>query len=169
MLFLDDDVVPAPGVVAGHARHHRQSRELVVAGYYPVALKPGAPATTRFFARSYERDMEAVATDPSLGFFRLWGGLLSIRRADLERVPVTTPAFDGRRRHADLEFGLRCHAAGLRFVFDPELRGRHHYERTLEQARDDARRSGYGAASVALLHPELGSAKALCPRAATAP
>src|SRR4051794_23694299 len=32
VLFLDDDVLPAPGLLAGHARHHAAAEGLVVVG-----------------------------------------------------------------------------------------------------------------------------------------
>jgi glycosyltransferase involved in cell wall biosynthesis len=155
VLFVDDDVLPARGVVAAHARHHRRAGGTVVSGYYPVLSGPRMPATSRFLAHSYEQDIQAVKADPSLGLLRLWGGLVSIRRDDLRRVPMAIPAFDGHWRHGDLEFGIRCHKAGLRHVFDPELLGHHRFARTLAQFREDARRSGYGATRVSLLHPDI--------------
>ena len=155
VLLIDDDVLPAPGLVSGHARHHRDSTGIVVSGYYPVALGTRPPATTRLAARWYEDELNAVDTDPTLGFNQLWGGQFSIRRSDLARTLLSVPEFEGPWRHADRDFGLRCQEAGLRHVFDRELRSEHCFARTLSQFRTDAHRSGYGAVLVNRLHADL--------------
>jgi glycosyltransferase involved in cell wall biosynthesis len=152
VLFLDDDVVPAPGVVAGHARHHRGTESVVVAGYYPVVVEKHAPATTRLAALWYEHELDAVEVDPALGLYQFWGGHFSMRRADLGRVPLAVPEFEGRWRHGDREFGLRCRKAGFGYVFDRGLRSQHFFERSLTQFRNDARLSGYGSVLVSRLH-----------------
>jgi len=167
VLFLDDDVVPAAGVVAGHARHHRAREGIVVSGYYPVPRSRRMPAATRYLSCSYESDVKAVVEDPSYGLLRLWGGFCSIRRDDLRRVPVAVPAFDGRWRNGDREFGIRCHKGGLRLVFDRNLVATHRYARTLSQLRDDARRSGHGSLRVSMLHPDVAGAGASQRRAVT--
>ena len=168
ILFLDDDVVPAPGVVAGHARHHRGAESVVVAGYYPVVLEKHSPATTRLAALWYEHELEAVEADPALGLCQFWGGHFSMRRADLERVPLAVPEFGGRLRHGDREFGLRCRKSGLDYVFDRELRSQHFFHRSLAQFRNDALLSGYGSVVVSRLHAETidrGFGRALEPAA----
>jgi glycosyltransferase involved in cell wall biosynthesis len=152
ILFLDDDVVPAPGVVAGHARHHLGAEPVVVSGYYPVVLERRSPATTRLAALSYENELGAVEADPALGLRQFWGGHFSMRRADLALVPLAVPEFEGPWRHGDREFGLRCRQSGFRFVFDRELRSQHFFERSLAQFRGDALRSGYGSVLVSRLH-----------------
>jgi hypothetical protein len=167
VLFLDDDVVPATGVVAGHARHHFTGDGIVVSGYYAVPRSRRMAAATRYLAYSYESDIRAVAEDPSRGLLRLWGGFCSIRRDDLRRVPVAVPEFEGRWRNGDREFGIRCHKAGLRLVFDRDLVATHRYERTLSQLRDDARRSGHGSLRVCELHPDVVGAGASPRRAVT--
>ena len=43
LLLLDDDVVPAPGLVSGHAAHHAARDGLVVVGAMPVDLGPSEP------------------------------------------------------------------------------------------------------------------------------
>ena len=144
ILFLDDDVVPAPGVVAGHALHHRGAESVVVAGYYPVVLEKHSPATTRLAALWYEHELDAVEADPALGLRQFWGGHFSMRRADLERVPLAVPEFESQLRHGDREFGLRCRKSGLNYVFDRELRSQHFFQRSLAQFRNDALLSGYG-------------------------
>ena len=71
VLVIDDDALPTPGLVAGHARLHRENNGIVVYGYYPVWLGSQPPATTRLAARWYEDELNAVAADPSPGFNQL--------------------------------------------------------------------------------------------------
>ncbi len=69
------------------------------------------------------------------------------------------PRFTGRY-HPDYEFGLRCHKAGLRGVFDAELAAWHLFERTPEQFARDCRRQGAAHVLLQRLHPDLLGAPA---------
>ena len=155
VVFLDDDEVPVPGLVAAHARHHQDREGIVVCGYCPVVLKPDASSVMRLIARWWEEAVEAIEADPSQGLFRLWAGNFSMRRRDLARVPLSNTDFEGRKNHGDRDFGLRCHRAGLGYVFDRALRVDHFYTRSLGQFRREARSSGYGTVLVHHLHPDL--------------
>lgn len=154
VLFLDDDEIPATGLVAGHARHHRNPGLLVV-GYYPTVLPAGASAALRLLARWFEEAATALEAEPESAFARVWGGNLSLHRADAERVPLAVDAFDSRHRHEDREFGIRCHKAGLRCIFDRQLVAEHHYRRSLNQFLADERQSGYGIALLHALHGDV--------------
>jgi glycosyltransferase involved in cell wall biosynthesis len=155
VLLLDDDVVPGAGLVAGHARHHRDREGILVSGYYPIADRGRLPATTRLAARWYEDEIGEVEADASLGLHQFWGGQFSIRRRDLDRAPLAVPEFSGPWRHGDREFGLRCRNAGLTHIFDRSLRAEHLFSRHLSQFRQDARNSGYGAVLVNHLHSDV--------------
>ena len=172
ILFLDDDVVPAPGVVAGHAGHHRGAESVVVAGYYPVVLEKHSPATTRLAALWNEHELDAVEADPALGLRQFWGGHFSMRRTDLNECRSPSRSSRAEWRHGDREFGLRCRKSGLHYVFDRELRSQHFFQRSLAQFRNDALLSGYGSVLVSRLHAETidrGSAALSSPRRILSP
>jgi glycosyltransferase involved in cell wall biosynthesis len=145
VLFLDDDVLPDPGLAAGHAAHHARADRLVVVGYMPVAqVTPGryATATGELYAREYERRVRSYEADPDSILRNLWGGNLSVRGRDALAVGVENMAHQGRR-HEDQDFGIRCAAAGLLSLFDRQLRATHHYHRSRAAFLRDAWAQGY--------------------------
>jgi hypothetical protein len=145
--------VPGPGLAAGHAAHHAGRPGLVVAGPMSVRDPRGAPA--RLYAEAYEAWRSAVERDPGELLRRLWGGNVSLRRADALQAGVAAPAMRDLR-HEDREFGLRLAAAGLTPVFDPRLQAEHRYVRELDAWRADCRAEGAGRVVLHRLHPDLG-------------
>jgi GT2 family glycosyltransferase len=144
VLLLDDDVLARPGLVTGHALRHAGRTGLVVVGHMPVALPerrgPGEFATHRY-AREYERHCARWEADPESILTSLWAGNVSLRRGDWLRVAGDgADLVDGY--HEDLDFGLRCRAAGLRGFFDRSLRAEHLYVRDPRAFARDARSSG---------------------------
>jgi hypothetical protein len=154
VLLLDADVVPGPGLASGHAAHHAARDGIVVAGPMPVVSPSGPPA--RLYADAYDRWCDDVERDPAVLLQRLWGGNVSLRRADALRVGLDEPAMRGLR-HEDRELGLRLAAAGLTGLFDPQLRAAHRYERDLASFCGDCRAEGAGLVALHRLHPELGA------------
>jgi glycosyltransferase involved in cell wall biosynthesis len=145
VLFLDDDVLPDPGLAAGHAAHHARTGNLVVVGYMPVvpdAAGRHATATAELYALEYERRVGSYEGDPGSILRNLWGGNISLHRSDALRVGVDNAAHPGRR-HEDQDFGFRCMAAGLHGVFDRNLRAGHHYRRSRSAFLSDAWAQGY--------------------------
>ncbi len=161
VLLLDDDVVPAPGLVAGHAACHAARDGLVVVGAMPVDLGASEPRP-RFpralYAADYARRVAGWTADPTEVLERLWTGNVSLRRADALRVGLHDPAYRGYR-HEDRDFGLRCRAAGLEGVFAPQLRAAHRYRRAPEAFFADARAQGAEQAQLARLHPDAAVAR----------
>jgi glycosyltransferase involved in cell wall biosynthesis len=158
VLFLDDDVVPCPGLVAGHAARHAQAADLVVQGYMPNAwaeLPPGRRAIARIYREAYEMTCARYDADPRSVLLGFWAGNFSLRRVDALAVGLATPVFGGLRGQEDREFGIRCHAAGLRGMFDRTLLAEHRYDRTLAAYRADMRRSGDFRRLIHELHPTI--------------
>jgi hypothetical protein len=160
VLLLDQDVVVHPGTASGHARRHAERPGLVVVGYMPTtpARRSAAWCTTHLYARDYERHCESYEREPGRVLTHLWGGNVSMRRADclavgLERAEFRQP----ERYHSDREFGLRCLAHGLTGVFDRELRADHLHTRGLQAFVRDSRSQGTSLARLHELHAaELG-------------
>ncbi len=148
ILMLDDDVIPGPGLVKGHARHHATESDLVVVGYMPVVLparrRPGEYPLD-LYSRDYESACAKYERDPIAILRGCWAGNVSLRRATALGVGLDSSADrPGRyRHHGDRDFGLRCEAAGLRGVFDRSLRAAHKFQRPPALFARSARRSGY--------------------------
>ena len=146
-LILDDDVLPKAGLVAGHARHHAAGSELVIVGYMPVAHPPRrrpGDFGTELYSRAYERVCEEYVAHPSSILDGLWGGNVSLRRADALRIysDEESPAPREHLRHEDRDFGLRCARLGLTAVFDRELLAEHRHQVTPQKFLATMRRSG---------------------------
>jgi hypothetical protein len=154
VLLLDDDVVPEPGVVAGHASHHAGRDDHVVVGYMPVAPAPPTPTSypRDIYARFYEERCRAWEAAPETILSTLWAGHLSVRRARLLELRDRLEGAPGGY-HGDVDLGLCLADAGLHGVFDRTLRSTHRYERTPTGYVADARSSGTSLAEVARRHP----------------
>jgi hypothetical protein len=162
VLLLDDDVVVEPGIVAGHARHHSAATGLVVLGTMPVCGgdQQNADDYPRvIYAQEYLNRTRRWLEDPASVLSPLWEGHLSVRRADLlaleDLLALDAAAHEKLGGYfSDWDFGLRLASAGLRGVFDPELRGVHLYTRTPEAFLRDARGAGHTIARLRQLHPD---------------
>jgi glycosyltransferase involved in cell wall biosynthesis len=156
LLFLDDDVLAAPSLAAGHARHHAKRKDLVVLGWVPVSVSnPSSPPyTVQLFAEWYEHQAVEFEQHPDGILFNVWGGHLSIRRSDWAQVRFKSDAFD-KPYNPDRDFGLRCLRAGLVGVFDRSLKAEHLYTRSPEQFMRDAEASGEGRWLIHHLHADL--------------
>lgn len=152
VVMFDDDQIAGPGLASGHARHHTAGERLVVVGYVPPPPPgPGARFMERSYAEAYERDCASwEAGEPILDV--LWGGNLSLRRADLLEIGWENPGFP-HRYHYDWEFGLRCAEAGFTAVFDRELFALHEYARRPDRFAMEAREQGRALRHLSDLHP----------------
>ncbi len=159
VLMLDDDVVPEPGLVEGHARHHAGGGNQLIVGYMPIPpesrRRPGQYPRD-LYRRSYERVCSEYERDRSTILHGLWGGNVSMRRADALRVGLdpldTMPA--SYWYHEDRDFGLRCAAAGIEAIFDRALLARHEYRATPQTFLRVARDSGHTRWAVHQTHSE---------------
>ncbi len=155
LLALDDDVEAAPGLVSGHARHHADRDDLVVVGYMPVATPrrwPLSSAPVRYYSDAYEGTCAEYRMHPDSILRRLWGGNVSVRRRHWLTAaarPRTATMFDDR------EIGLQLLREGLCGLFDPALKAKHYYERSLRAFADRATRSAADSPELVAAHADL--------------
>lgn len=145
VLFIDDDVVPAPTMMREHAGSHREPNVAVIGPL--VAVGAGRPSPwTRWEWATLEkqyRSMLAGKWPPTPRQF--YTGNASVR---LDAVR-DAGGFDVRySRGEDVELGWRLHDRGVRFVFNPQARAEHHAERSFSAWLLAARE--YGRADVML-------------------
>src|SRR4051812_36453688 len=144
VLVIDDDVLAAPGLVSGHARHHAGEPDLVVVGYMPTerpAQRQAGSFTSELYHDVYEFRCRGWEADPDNVLKGLWGGNVSVSRAAL----LAHGGIGGRYvlpYHYDWELGLRLRAAGLRGRFDRSLAAQHLHERSYSAFRREARAQG---------------------------
>jgi glycosyltransferase involved in cell wall biosynthesis len=131
VVFIDDDVVPAPDLLARHVAAHRAlGDDVVVIGPMleddATALSPWTRWEQRMLRKQYAA-MEAGAWAPTARQF--YTGNASVRREHL----LAAGCFDTRfRRMEDVELAFRLEALGLRFVYEPNAVGIHHPDRSFE-------------------------------------
>ncbi len=155
ILFLDDDVVPDPGLVTGHRDAHAAGPGRVVVGYIPVAPESvSCSLTAAIYSADYEAECAELDAHPELVLLGLWSGSMSMRQSDCLRVPQSVPTFD-RLLLEDTELGLRCAQAGLVGVFDRRLTAVHHHDQSIEVFLHNAARQAEGAQVLARQYPGL--------------
>lgn len=148
VLFLDDDVLPDPGLIAAHARAHADESIWAVAGQ---VLQPGqAP-------RAAERPWCTQGLHAYLDF-PFWSttrvdiangmaGNLSVRVARALEVGGFDTNFQGVAYRFETEFCRRLVRAGGRIVFEPSATLRH-----VQAARGGTRSAGRHECSASPLH-----------------
>jgi glycosyltransferase involved in cell wall biosynthesis len=154
LLFLDDDVIAGPGLIAAHLEASRDGR--VVLGYSrPVLSKK--PSFWQYQARLWWEDSFRAMASPDHRF--------SYRDFFSGNVSMATQLFRSlngfdetiKVRLEDYELGVRLLKSGARFHFSPRAIG-YHYDET-DQAIWLKRVYKEGIADVQICqrHPELGS------------
>ena len=121
-LFLDDDVVAEPDLVAEHFRAQRHHGNVVALGRLDLALPPGAPGFVRAYAEGWRNHYDGLeSSSRSPGWADCYGGNLSVPRRTLLEMGGFAP--DLPRCH-DVELGYRLEQAKLPFIYLPRAAGR---------------------------------------------
>ncbi len=139
VLFLDDDVVPCPRLVAEHARAHGPAGNRVVIGTMiepPSRLLPWVRWEARMLAEQY-RGMETGAFVPTP--WQLYTGNASVAAEHVRRAGGFDPAW---KRAEDIELGFRLRDLGCEFVFNPGAEGLHLATRSYRSWLDAAEQYG---------------------------
>lgn len=116
VLYLDDDVVPDPGLIVGHRRAHSEQRAKIIAGQ---VLQPGQSAAPlsdmRFEFRS------------SIGQYvpELMAGNVSVQKEYAIAIGGFDENFVRVAYRFEAEFSDRVRAAGGRIWFEPQASLRH--------------------------------------------
>ncbi len=131
ILFIDDDVVAAPNLVAEHIEtQRRNNNDAIVLGPLlippDVTLSPWVRWEQLMLNKQYD-DMIAGHWVPTARQF--YTGNVSLRREHLQQAGGFDPAF---RRAEDVELGYRLAAMGLHFVFNPQAEAYHYAERSFQ-------------------------------------
>jgi glycosyltransferase involved in cell wall biosynthesis len=155
LVFLDDDVVPDPGLVAAHAAAQARAPGCLVMGYsrpaVPVAVAGGG-ASALWRQRWEERFRTMGATGHRFAFRDLRSGNLSIAAA----LFAAAGGFDeGMECRADSELGARLLEAGVAFAFEPAAAGEHRHPAPAALLPRQRRAEGRGDVQLGLRHPSL--------------
>lgn len=109
LIFLDDDQIASPGLVAAHLEVQRHCGIVLVQGDYPLAAGCDRGGATLIIERARKRTFGLVNPSGAISF-HLWGGNFSVRRETWARVG----GFDENLpRSQDLDFGLSVADLGV--------------------------------------------------------
>ncbi|MCA9930924.1 MAG: glycosyltransferase family 2 protein [Anaerolineales bacterium] len=129
VLFIDDDVIPAPQLIAEHvSRHEQYGRFAVVMGPMltpdDFQMKPWVQWEQAMLMKQYD-DMAQGRWQPTARQF--YTGNTSLAREHL----LAVGGFDANfRRAEDVELAYRLADRGLRFFFNADAVGYHYAERS---------------------------------------
>jgi len=153
LIFLDDDISAAPGLVEAHVRAHGKDRKQVVIGYLPAMLSNPRDYFHLELLGWWEAMFEVMrAPGHRFTYNDLLSGNFSIQKEFFDNIGGFDPAY---LVHEDYELGLRLVEAGALFVFEANAWG-HHYEHTdLERALRRKYQEGIADVLLAHAYPEI--------------
>lgn len=165
LLFLGDDVLAEPELLAEHARTAREHPGAAVQGFVPWAKGLRVTRFMRFIApeRGPQFHFGMIQDPLNCGFEFCFTANFALPRAAWEAEP-----FDEAFPHAageDTEWSWRLHQRGLRIVYNARAVAGHDHAVTLEQFVERQRRAGRAAAYIWRKHPALRSHPGLYPDA----
>ncbi len=159
VLFLDDDMEPAPDVVARHVAAHCRGAHAVTGAIAPHPESRRSMLTDTVDAW-YVRFAEEVRARPRTPRFdEIITGHLSVQRHVLEALGGFDEHFtrSGSYGNEDVDLGYRMLAGGWRVVSEPEAVTRQRYTVTALEHLRQYRRAGAADVLLARKHPELGT------------
>lgn len=158
VLFLGDDTVPEPPLLAVHAESHAEQKghPVAVLGY---TTWPRDRKVSPFLHHINEHGLQfgyALIENPdAVPFNFFYTSNISLPRRLLEEADL----FDTTFPHAaweDIELAYRLSKKGMKILYRPRAVARHHHEITFLSFRRRQEKSGEAAAIFFEKHPELG-------------
>ncbi|MBA2504442.1 MAG: glycosyltransferase family 2 protein [Thermoleophilaceae bacterium] len=155
VLFLDDDVIADPGLVASHADWHRRHPELELGllGHVDWARELDVTPFMRWLEYGIQFEFRNLEGEEA-GWGRLVTINVSLKRDLVERVG----GFDEVRfpfHYEDIELAKRMHHHGFRLFYARNARVEHLHAVTLEDYRQRMREVGAAERRFVTTHPDL--------------
>ena len=168
LVFLDDDMEPAPRLLESHLAAHAGQPRLAVLGAAPIWLDAQSSPLVNYVAAKFNEHLARLATtDLPLGIRDFYGGNFSVRRALLDEVGRFDEAFRAYGNE-DLDMAVRLKRAGVTLAYSADAMARQRYPKDLPALAQDALSKGRTAVFLAGKHPEfVAQSKLATWRAAT--
>lgn len=152
VLFMDDDIIAAPGMPSEHMRYHNMHPDENVAVLGMVTLSPEIPATPLNLEHAVHM-WGSIRDGEEVSWRHFFTGNMSVKRSFLLENDLL---FDERlRNYEDTEFGYRSAGKGMRIIHNARALGYHYHHMDLPAFVNMSRNYGY---AIAILHdryPEL--------------
>jgi hypothetical protein len=164
VLFLDDDDIPAPDLLAehlaGHRDHPQQTAAILGRTGWAAGLRvsPLMRYVTEVDGLLY--DYRHLAEGTPLDYRYFWGGRTSCKRSFLIRRALFRPSFDSGLE--DIELGRRLAPAGLRVIYRSTARQYTARPITLDGFLARCAGQGRGRRMLAALYPDDPQVQEYC-------
>jgi glycosyltransferase involved in cell wall biosynthesis len=134
IVFLDDDVVPAPELIAQHVETRQGDPDTAVIGPMNPPAGAARPAWIRWTETSLQRQYQALVTgEMPCTPHQFYTANASVPRASF----MDLGGFDTRfKRNEDVELAFRLEQRGVRFRFNPAAEIVHYPTHSFEKWRD---------------------------------
>src|SRR4051794_23236826 len=155
VLFLGDDILAEPGLLAAHARVHEAEPAVEVAAQGHVRWAdelPRTPFMDYLDEGRWQFDFPAEG-ERDAGWGRLYACNASLKRALLERAGGFDEAFAWG--YEELELARRLRDLGLVLRWAPDARAEHLHEPTLAAWRERMRRVAHAERQMTERHPDV--------------
>jgi glycosyltransferase involved in cell wall biosynthesis/peptidoglycan/xylan/chitin deacetylase (PgdA/CDA1 family) len=151
-LFLDDDIIADPGLVAEHLRVQRARQGVVGLGRLTLIQSGRTNGFTRFVVECWNKHYARLDRARSPSFMDCYSGNMSVPRSAFTEAggfAVDLP------RCEDIEFGYRLERQGLSFVYIPEAVGQQHYHKRFCEPMADNEKAGIANVEMYRRHPSM--------------
>ncbi|MCZ7570678.1 MAG: glycosyltransferase family 2 protein [Ardenticatenaceae bacterium] len=153
LLFLDDDIEAAPGLIEAHVHAHLSRTGQVVLGYLPPVVHGEAGLFPGELRAWWETMFDAMRrTGHRYTYCDLLSGNFSVEGTLFAHVGGFDASF---RCHEDYEFGARLLSAGTEFTFNADALGYHHEMTDLDRALRRKYEEGIADVQLGRRHPQL--------------
>lgn len=138
VLFLGDDMLPAPDLVERHLAHHTARPEPKIGALGHVRWADELPRTAfmDWLYAGMQFDFRSIRGDQA-AWWHFYACNASVKRELLERVGGYDETFQWG--YEDLDLGLRLASLGFQLVYTPEAEVEHLHPPTLEAWQDRMR------------------------------
>jgi GT2 family glycosyltransferase/peptidoglycan/xylan/chitin deacetylase (PgdA/CDA1 family) len=153
LLFLDDDILAQPGLIAEHLRMQEQRQGAVVVGPIGLKLSERSDWFARCFAAAWHRHYQRLNQQrepPS--WADCYGGNLSMPREAFHKVGGFAPDLE---RGYDIELAYRLKQLGLPIVYASAASVIQEEHKGLKQLILDAERAGSACVQLWRRYPEM--------------
>jgi len=152
VLFLDDDLVPLPGLLRRHRVSHEDAEDHVLVGPYPLQPRPFPVAPNNEWFDQVYAELAEQRNIGSADRFSIGNtsGPVDVFRA----IGGFDEGFTGWGCE-DIEFGYRLLNTGIEIRFDPDAAAEHRQELTVTQLCANSVSNGRNIVRALRLHPEL--------------
>jgi len=154
LIFLDDDMEPAPGFLAAHLQAHASGFQLCILGAVPISLEQSSPAVVKYIGWKFNQHLENLSQPGYTFKLRdFYSGNFSIRREVLVRIGAFDEAFK-IYGNEDLELFVRLSKASVELKYCPEALARQYYTKDFAALARDNIAKGRTAVLLASKYPE---------------